>query len=260
MSNWYFVADKSPLPPARNMAIDEFLFKVCQRESAGFFRIYSWNKPSFSIGVHQKISKAINIEYIRENDLGLVRRITGGKTVLHDDEITYSIISSEEKFFQDNDLFKSYSLISNIILKTFRRTGINAYLSERSDRILSKSSNPCFSFPTPNEIEVEGKKILGSAQKTDKNALLQHGSIPISMNYNTYASGTGFNENLIKRNMTSISELSSIKPDMVIKNFLISLEEFVEKELIEYNYSKSDLNEINSLEKKYESEKWNLSI
>ncbi len=260
MSNWYFIEDKESLPPARNMAIDEFLFSMCQKNPAGFFRIYSWDIPSFSVGVSQKISKAVNLLYIRENGFGLVRRITGGKTVLHDNEITYSIISSEKKFFQDNDLYKSYSLIANVILKTFNRSGINAYLGEKSDSVLSKSNNPCFSFPTPNEIEVKGKKIVGSAQKRDKNALLQHGSIPISMNYEAYALGTGFNEDTIKRNMTSLDEISMIKPDLLIKNFLISLEEFLGINLIEYNYSKADLTEIDLLEKKYESEKWNLSL
>jgi len=260
MSNWYFVEEKKALSSSLNMAIDEYLFNLCHEESAGFFRIYSWDKPSFSIGVSQKVSKAVDLEYINENNFGFVRRITGGKTVLHDNEITYSVVSSEEKFFKDNDLYKSYSLIADIILKTLIRSDIKAELSEGSSSLLSKSSNPCFSFPTPNEIEVGGKKIVGSAQKRDKLALLQHGSIPLSMNFEIYSRGTGFSERSIKRSMTTINNESSIEKDSLIKNFYISFKEFVGGKILKYEYSDKDRIAIGALAKKYESEKWNLSL
>ena len=260
MSNWYFIEEKEALSPSMNMAIDEYFFNRSHAESIGFFRIYSWDRPSFSIGVSQKVSKAVDIDYIKNNEFGFVRRITGGKTVLHDDEITYSVVSSEEKFFRDNDLYKSYSLIADIILQTLIRSDIKAELSEGSSSLLSKSSNPCFSFPTPNEIEVGGKKIVGSAQKRDKLALLQHGSIPLSMNFEIYSGGTGFSERAIRRSMTTISAESSIDRDLLIENFYISFKEFIGKEIQKYEYSEKDRIAIGVLEKKYESEKWNLSL
>lgn len=260
MSNWYFIEEKKALSPFLNMAIDEYLYNLCHAESVGFFRIYSWDKPSFSIGVSQKVSKAVDLEYINKNKFGFVRRITGGKTVLHDNEITYSVVSSEEKFFRDNDLYKSYSLIADIILKTLIRSDIKAELSGGSSSLLSKSSNPCFSFPTPNEIEVGGKKIVGSAQKRDKSALLQHGSIPFSMNFEIYSSGTGFSEQEIKRSMTTIGDESAIKKELLKKNFLISFEEFIGAKMLKYEYSDKDRVAIRDLTKKYESETWNLSL
>lgn len=260
MSNWYFIEDKKPLSPSLNMAIDEHLFNVCHRERSGFFRIYSWRKPSFSIGVSQKVSKSVDLDYINRNKFGFVRRITGGKTVLHNDEITYSVISSEEKFFKDNDLYKSYSLIADIILSTLHRSAIKAELSEGSGSLLSKSNNPCFSFPTTNEIEVGGKKIVGSAQKRDKIALLQHGSIPISMNYSIYSGGTGFSERAIMQNMTTISDESSISRGVLIKNFKKSFEEFIGRSFENYEFPEKERQEIEYLRKKYESEKWNLSL
>ncbi len=260
MSNWYFIEDKKALSPSLNMAIDEYLFNLCHDKSIGFFRIYSWDRPSFSIGVSQKVSKVINLNYIEENQFGFVRRVTGGKTVLHNDEITYSIVSSEEKFFRDNDLYKSYSLIADIILKTLINSGIDAVLSEGSSSLLSRSNNPCFSFPTPNEIEVGGKKIVGSAQKRDKHALLQHGSIPLSMDFKLYSAGTGFSERALRQSMTTVRDVSTIRKDLLIKNFYISFEEFVGKNIIKYEYSEKDRIEIRSLAKKYESEKWNLNL
>ncbi len=260
MSSWYFIEEQGPLSPSRNMAVDEHLFNICHKIKAGFFRIYSWDRPSFSIGVSQKVSKTVDLEFINNNDYGFVRRITGGKTVLHNDEITYSVVSSEEKFFKDNDLYRSYSLIADIILKTLIRSGIKAELSNGSPSFLSRSSNPCFSFPTPNEIEVNGKKIVGSAQKRDKTALLQHGSMPLSMNYGIYSGGTGYSERALKRSMTTIINESSIKRDELIRNFLLSFKDFIGDEIEEYEYSGEDMIEINKLEDKYASDNWNLNF
>ncbi len=260
MSDWYFIEDKLPYSPYLNMAIDEYLFNECHKDKVGFFRVYSWDRPSFSIGVSQKVSKAVDLDYIRKNKFGFVRRITGGKTVLHNNEITYSVISSEEKFFEHNNLYRSYSLIADVIVNTLTRSGIKVKLSEGNPGLLSKSSNPCFSFPTPNEIEARGKKIVGSAQKRDKVALLQHGSIPLTMDYTLYSAGTGFSEEVIRENMTTIGDESDVGRDMLVKNFLASFENFLGKNLIKYEYSGNDMLEIRKLEKKYESEKWNLSI
>jgi len=260
MSIWYFIEDQEPLSPSMNMAVDEHLFNKCHIDKVGFFRIYAWDRPSFSIGVSQKVTRAVDIEHIKKNDYGFVRRITGGKTVLHNDEITYSVISSEEKFFKDNDLYKSYSLIAEIILETLIRSGIKAELSKGSPSILSKSSDPCFSFPTPNEIEVRGKKIVGSAQKRDKTALLQHGSIPMSMNYGIYSGGTGYSKRVLERSMTTISDESNINREELVKNFSLSFENFIGYSINEYNYSDYDLLEINKLEEKYASDTWNLNF
>jgi len=260
MAEWYFIEDKEPLSPEKNMAVDEYLFNRCHNRNLGFFRIYSWDRPSFSIGVSQKVEKAVALEYIREKGYGFVRRITGGKTVLHDHEITYSVVSSEDTFFRDNDLYKSYALIAEIILQTLVRSGLNATLSDGSPGLLSRSSNPCFSFPTPNEIEVGGKKIVGSAQKRDKQALLQHGSMPLSMNYEIYSRGTGYSERALKKSMTTVSDESSATREELCRNFFKSFEEFIETPVSGYQYTNDDLREIGKLEEKYASDSWNLGF
>ncbi len=260
MSEWYYIKDKVPNSAGYNMAVDEYLFEVCHKRSVGFFRLYSWEKPTFSIGVSQKVEKALNQNFLKKDNIGFVRRITGGKTVLHDDEITYSVTSSEKIFFNENDLYKSYSLISGIILNAFQISGINAYFAKGDSGSLSKSSNPCFSFPTPNEIEVRGKKIVGSAQKRDKFALLQHGSIPISMNYYIYSQGTGFKENAIKNSMTTVKDESDISKEKFVKNILSSFQEFINKEVSEYKFSEIEKRRIKQIEKKYASKEWNNRI
>jgi len=259
MAVWFLLFDKQPLPPAENMARDEYLFNLCHKKKMGVFRIYSWKKPTFSFGVSQKINKAIHMQFIRESKdaFAYVRRITGGKTVLHNDEITYSVISSENIFYRDNDLFRSYMLISTVLVNAFNSLGLKAYLSKGSSSHLSKSNNPCFSFPTPNELEINGKKIVGSAQKRDNQALLQHGSIPLSMNYEDYAAGTRSKADLIKKSMTTLEEVSNITKEDLSQALINNFQDFIHQHLEVFEFDPNDQIALAELKKKYKSTDWN---
>ena len=257
MPDWYLLREEKPLSAAENMARDEYLFHLCHRKKCGFFRLYSWEKPTFSFGVSQKISRAIHVDFIRKKNCEYVRRITGGKTVLHHHEITYSVASSEAVFFLEHDLYKSYMLISKVIVRALGMMGLEAYLSKGKSAGLARSNQPCFSFPTLNEIEVSGKKIVGSAQKRDKQALLQHGSIPIRMDYELYANGSNSERSFIEANMTTLSELSD-KPREVLSDFLVKdFQEFIGTGFKSYMFEKSDKNELEKIIEKYQSTDWN---
>lgn len=262
MSGWFFIRENQPLPAAENMAIDEYLFNICHQEKAGFFRLYRWEKPTFSFGVSQRIERAVNLDVVEKENCAYVRRITGGKTVLHDDEITYSVISSEDIFYKDHDLYRSYMLISRALVTAFKNLGIDAYLSSGtpSHLKLSKSSNPCFSFPTPNELEINGKKIVGSAQKRDKQALLQHGSIPVSMKYDLYARGTRSTPDLLKNSMTTLANESGKTADQLEQALLDSFGSFVGGPMKEYEFDDNDRTAIGELVKKYRSRDWNFRL
>jgi len=262
VSQWYVIIEKCPLPAAVNMARDEYLLNLCRQKKMGFFRLYSWDKPSFSFGVSQKAEKALNLDYFKNcNDAcTYVRRITGGKTVMHDDEITYSVISSEDIFYRDNDLYRSYMLISTVLVNAFHLIGLDAYLSKGSPSHLSKSNNPCFSFPTPNELEIAGKKIAGSAQKRDNQALLQHGSIPISMNYERYAAGANSRAAIIQRSMTTLSEVSDKTRQDLEMALIQSFKDFTRCDPEEFEFDCKDLQAISELEKKYRSDDWNFRL
>ena len=257
MADWFLIEENGPLAAAANMARDEYLFNLCHQRKAGFFRLYSWATPTFSFGVSQKIARAINVEIVTQHQCSYVRRITGGKTVLHDDEITYAVSSSEDIFYRDHDLYRSYQLISTILVNAFHNLGIDAYLSKGSPGMLSKSSNPCFSFPTPNELEIQGKKIVGSAQKRDKHALLQHGSIPISMNYELYAAGTRSNTDLLKTTMTTLNQVSAKTREQVSQALISSFQEFIRQPLEVFEFDAKDRHVIAEIEKKYNSQQWN---
>lgn len=242
------------------MARDEYLFRLCHESKIGFFRIYAWERPSFSTGVSQKADKSLNLDFIKANGCDYVRRISGGKTVLHDHEITYAVASSEDLFFREHDLHQSYLLISRVLVRALRSLGVEATLCQGSPAELSRSHNPCFSFPTPNEIEVNGKKIIASAQKRDKQALLQHGSIPLTMNYDLYAAGANFRPDLIARSMTTWRDISDRDPGELSAALVESFRSFIGTDFQPFAFSPEDQRQIVLLTEKYASDAWNLVL
>jgi len=259
MPSWFLLSEPEPLPAAENMARDEHLFNLCHEAKRGFLRLYAWERPSFSIGVSQKARRALDIDFIRHHGCEYVRRITGGKAVLHHREVTYAVASSEDLFFREHDLHQSYLLISRALVQAIRSLGVDAVLSRGSAAELSRSHNPCFSFPTPHEIEVHGKKIVGSAQKRDRQALLQHGSIPLAMDYALYAGGAHFPPEPLQRSMTTWSEISP-RGERELKDALVrSFREFTGNDLAPLEFTAADRERIAALREKYASDAWNLS-
>ena len=153
-----------------NMAIDEGLAQLCKEP---ILRFYQWSPKAVSLGYNQKISD-ININYCKKNDIDIVRRITGGKAVLHDKELTYSFIVPEKLNLVPRDINESFKKIAGVLIFGLSQVGINAELQKKPERI---STPVCFNSSNWYELTVEGKKISGSAQRRIKGILLQHGSI-----------------------------------------------------------------------------------
>jgi lipoate-protein ligase A len=148
-------------------------------------------------------------------------------------------------------------LISNVLVDAFRRLSIDAYLSKGSSPALSKTNHPCFSFPTPNELEINGKKIVGSAQKRNNKALLQHGSIPLSMDYQLYADGANSRATIIQRSMTTLGDVSDKTRDDLCRALIDSFQAFIGCTLEEYEFDAHQKQSIAEIEKKYRSHDWN---
>ncbi|OGS33391.1 MAG: hypothetical protein A2293_08950 [Elusimicrobia bacterium RIFOXYB2_FULL_49_7] len=169
----------SPLSHASyNMAVDEFLF----REKSGLFlRIYGWSPPAISLGFGQQAAQEIDVARTQAAGVSVVRRLTGGRAVLHDQEITYSIAGETGGLFGP-DLNSTYLKISEGLVATLKRLGVTAEVEKggASDRREKGSASlPCFSSVSRFELLVQGRKIIGSAQRRDKNRFLQHGSLPL---------------------------------------------------------------------------------
>jgi lipoate-protein ligase A len=160
------------------MAVDEFLFRGLTAEPGTTVRFYSWVRPTASLGYSQAVDKVLNLDFCRQHGIDIVRRLTGGKLVLHWREITYSVVSSDVGTFSAT-VSESYRLISEALIRGLEKMGLSARLAGPPPSSYTRGNMPCFAYPSRDEIEIDGRKIIGSAQKRIAGRFLQHGSIPL---------------------------------------------------------------------------------
>jgi lipoyl(octanoyl) transferase len=184
---WRFI-DSGNCSPAYNMALDEALLEWHSKgKIPPTIRFYGWAPATLSIGYFQKVEKEVNMEAVKQYGLGFVRRPTGGRGVLHDQELTYSVIVSEKYPEMPATVTEAYRVISEGILEGFKKVGLDAYFAvPRTDEERNALKNPrsavCFDAPSWYELVVEGRKVAGSAQTRQKGVILQHGSIILDIN------------------------------------------------------------------------------
>jgi len=185
MNKWTFV-DSGRHLGAYNMAVDEELLAQAQvGRKMPVLRFYGWDPPAVSIGRFQKIGTAVDAEACKRLGYDIVRRITGGRAVLHNNELTYSVTAPiDDPLFPPNVL-GTYKVIATGLVAGLRNLGVNAEMVSRTGQhasLVNKHDRDpsCFSSPSWYEIVVNGKKIIGSAQRRLSGAFLQHGSILIS--------------------------------------------------------------------------------
>jgi lipoyl(octanoyl) transferase len=184
VTTWRYL-DSGPASGAENMAVDEGLLRDAVSPGAlPVLRFYTWSPPAVSLGRFQNKERAVNAEACQRRGFDIVRRITGGRAVLHCNELTYSVIARTESDLFPNDILGTYKVIAAGLLAGLRELGIAAEMVSRSGRhagmVKSSPQEPaCFSSPSWYEILVKGRKIIGSAQRRVGGAFLQHGSILI---------------------------------------------------------------------------------
>jgi lipoate-protein ligase A len=177
-AEWRLI-DSGPCDAFYNMALDEALAtKVRKQGFPPTLRLYGWEKASLTLGCFQKASD-INIEYCQTHDIAVVRRPTGGRAVLHADELTYSISAKTDREPFSGGLLDSYKKISTAFSIAFGKIGVTAEPKKEREkgRVLSRSPL-CFQTSSFGEVLVDNKKLMGSAQKRWSDGLLQQGSIP----------------------------------------------------------------------------------
>jgi len=165
-----------------NMAIDEAIaIEVSKGDSPPTLRFYRWDPPTLSLGYFQKANKEVDFDGLKKRGVGLVRRPTGGRAVLHDEEITYSIILKEDYKNIPYSITESYRVLSEPLLNGLKRMGLEPYMMKPLNTGRNHTTSACFDAPSSYEIIVNNKKIIGSAQKRFYGVILQHGSIPYRM-------------------------------------------------------------------------------
>ncbi len=169
-----------------NMAVDEAIHNACQRGEVGpTLRFYRWNPACLSLGRFQDVAREIDLQRLKAFNFDIVRRATGGKSVLHDDELTYSLVISEK--LMSGSILETYKKISQALVCGLQNLGLPAKLTALERGVTSRDSRfkqpACFSAPSWYEITAHGKKIIGSAQVRRGGVILQHGSIPLYIDF-----------------------------------------------------------------------------
>ncbi len=180
---WRFL-NTGPNHPGMNMALDEAILSACEAGTAPpTLRVYGWQPPALSLGYAQRVDKEVNTDACRRYGIDIVRRPTGGRAVLHDDEVTYSVVMPITLHDGTRTLTEHYHLIGRALAAALAHLGLEVRLA-RPQRAVKERQAPspaCFAALSRYELSVEGKKLVGSAQKRGQQALLQHGSIPLSL-------------------------------------------------------------------------------
>jgi lipoate-protein ligase A len=171
-----------------NMDLDMRLVERCKAEDTAFLRFYRWKPYAISLGYNQRrLSKEgyIDINKCRAEGLDLVTRPTGGRAVLHSEELTYSVIFRSQKHI--HELYKDISVAILNGLKLLDHTLDKLSFTKDSPDLLklirTGMYNLCFNSAIKNEINYKGKKLVGSAQRKFGDIVLQHGSILIGSHH-----------------------------------------------------------------------------
>ena len=270
---WRFI-DSGKRSPEYNMALDEALLNWhSEGKIPPTIRFYGWNPATLSIGYFQKVEKEINMDAVKHHQLGFVRRPTGGRGVLHDQELTYSVIVSESHPFMPASVTEAYRVISEGLLEGFKEAGLDAYFSIPStdadkQALKTPRSAVCFDAPSWYELVVEGRKVAGSAQTRQKGVILQHGSIILDIDedklfdvfrYSSVRLRERMQRNF-KQKAVAINELKEtpITVEEASELFKTGFERGLSIELEPYTLTEAEEQEVQAIiDRRYGTDEWN---
>ena len=201
----------------KNMQIDEDLLNnaIKNHSQDKIFRLYAWSPACVSLGRNQD-DKFINKSLLEEYNIDVVRRLTGGRALLHDKEITYSFVAPASSLKNGESVIESYKEISQILIDVFEKLGINLTLG--GEKGVHTKFDYCMLISTGADLCYQGKKFIGSAQCRKQGYILQHGSI--LLDYDKKLLEKLFNENISTDTIISLKEINpQITTDDVINCF-----------------------------------------
>lgn len=272
-TKWYYV-NSGPCTPSFNMALDEALLDW---HSEGLIppvvRFYEWNPATLSIGYFQSVEKEIDMEAVERLGLGFVRRPTGGRGVLHEHELTYSVIVSEAYPNMPATVTEAYRVISEGLLLGFQQLGLDAYFSipdsdEKRQELKKPKSGVCFDSPSWYELVVEGKKVAGSAQTRQKGVILQHGAILLDIDEDKLIQTFKFASEALRDRVKASLSKKAVAINRISQNpvtideckvaFKKGFEVALQIELVEFTLTEEQEKYVQELEKKrYANDEWN---
>ena len=170
-------------PPARgawNMAVDEAILEHAGRgDVLPTLRLYAWDPPCLSLGQAQPFTD-VDTACLESYGWEVVRRVTGGRAILHTDELTYSVTGSADEPVLAGTVLESYNRLAGALLTAVQDLSLPVEMKEGKADSSGEPNPVCFEVPSTYEITVDGKKLIGSAQARRKEGVLQHGSLPLT--------------------------------------------------------------------------------
>jgi lipoyl(octanoyl) transferase len=162
------------------MAVDEAMgLAVARGEAPPTLRLYAWEPPCVSLGRNQPLA-SVDGARCMERGYDIVRRPTGGRAILHTDELTYSVVARQDDPLMAGMVLETYLRLSHGLVAGLRRLGVDAEEAPGTNRAGPDVSAACFEVPSAYEILAGEKKLLGSAQTRSAGFVLQHGSLPLT--------------------------------------------------------------------------------
>lgn len=189
-----------------NMRLDEELLynAIKNNEKEPVIRFYGWNPACVSLGRNQSLEH-INIDFCKINNIDIVKRVTGGRGLFHDDEVTYSFICPVDFLQNGNSVITSYKEISSAIIEGFKNLDIELEIGGKKK--IEASHDYCMLLSTGADLSYNGVKLIGSAQYRTQGYILQHGSILFSYDKNKIEQI--FNEPAKENSISYINEINN---------------------------------------------------
>ena len=201
------------------MALDERIFSRYLEDDIPVFRVYRWKSPSFTYGVSQHPESEIDFKQCISSGVEVIKRITGGGIIFHDDEITYSFVCGKHDVGEPEGVFVSYRQICVFLIRFYESLGLKATFALESAGFQDRCAahELCSASYEKYDILINGRKIGGNAQKRKRHVIFQHGSIPCSINWGFMRRYLKALPEDISSEVTTLSEELASAPD---KNIL----------------------------------------
>jgi lipoate-protein ligase A len=237
------------LPGVVNMAVDESILQAVNGgTSPATLRFYRWDEPTISLGYFQKHEDLVlQDEVIRK--MPVVRRQTGGGAILHDDELTYSLVLPLNEPKQLTNIENLYQLVHDGYLTALAELGVRAEYRGGTDSG-NAQRGPFFCFARRHRLDlvVDGDKLLGSAQRRIRNAVLQHGSLILARHFH-------------QQPCAQLKEAATVKGPIDLNTLIGDVTDYISGQLrlkrVDGKLSDKEQEQSVKLQNKYNGHEWN---
>lgn len=253
-----FLVDE-PNEGAYNMAVDEVLFhSATVPPGTATVRLYGFDPPTVSYGYRQTLEEAVDVDSCRKLGVDWVKRPTGGRALLHQHEVTYSVASPVGGPFRGFAVRTLYDSVSSAIRRALTRVGVPLDTAATPGELSTREPAldvPCLALPGAHEITSGGRKVVASSQRRGRRAFLQHGSILRRVDNGLWASIGPRGRPPVSLKAIGIDELTPepVCRELLVSSLLVSFKELFESEAAGGELTPEELERIPELVAKYRS-------